>query len=67
VTKTIKSGSNALEVEVKKAQGSERRGPVGTGGGSNRRGGTQASAVEAGTSQAPAGTGLLGPVRVLAQ
>ena len=61
VTQSIKSGVNTLEVQVRMAAAAEQRGGFGAGG----PGGAGRGAVSA---PAPvAASGLLGPVRVLAQ
>ena len=61
VTQSIKSGVNTLEVQVRMAAAAEQRGRFGAGGlGGAGRGAASAPAPVA-------ASGLLGPVRVLAQ
>jgi hypothetical protein len=77
VTQSVKSGANALEVQVRKASPGEPRGmfgAAGPGGGGRGRGGAGANAGgfpggagRGGPAALPAASGLLGPVRVLAQ
>ena len=73
VTSSIKSGGNSLEVQVRMATASERRGGFGAGGpnAAGSRAGAGAPAGRGGPTT-PAATptaalGLLGPVRLLAQ
>ena len=77
VTQSVKSGANTLEVQVRKASSGEPRGmfgAAGPGGGGRGRGGAGANAGgfpggagRGGPAALPAASGLLGPVRVLAQ
>jgi hypothetical protein len=60
VTETIKSGANALEIQVRKASAGEARGGGGAGGAGSRRGRAGEPSAEAGASRGPAPAGVPG-------